>query len=564
MIVSALSLLQMSAQDIFTLQEEYTAPVREVRAMWLTTLKGLDWPKKPASTPEETRLQQQALIKILDQLQQAGINTVLFQTRIRSTTAYPSAFEPWDEVFTGIPGKAPMYDPLQFALDECHKRGMELHAWVVAFPICRTDVARKLGKRALPAQQPKLCQRCGDQWMMDPGVPETADYIAKICREIVENYKVDGIHLDYIRYPEKSISFNDRRTYRKYGKGQDLNTWRKNNVTRVADKIHKAVKAVRPWVKISCSPVGKYADLPQQSSYGWNARDAVAQDAQGWLRDGIMDLIFPMMYFDGKHFYPFAIDWSEHSYGRQVAPGLGIYFLHRQQKDWELDIIRRQMFFTRTIGAAGQAHFRSQFFTDNVKGLYDFAAHDFYRKRALPPAMTWEDSVPPMPPAANIAAHGHELQLSWNRVADNIPGTPVKYNVYYCPADSFDIRTAEPLQFGIDTCSTTLTPVLLSRQRGYYAVTAIDAYGNESTARPVSIFTPVPCSWLTPNDDGQLDIPETDGAEFLLVTDFIGRQLMTLPYARKINVSQLAPGGYEIRTLGRKGKSHRLFRFWQE
>ena len=152
--------------------------------------------------------------------------------------------------------------------------------------------------------------------MMDPGVPGTDKYLADICREIVKNYDVDGIHLDYIRYPERGIAFNDNRTYNKYGKKKSKAAWRKENVTRCVKAIHKAVKDIRPWVKLSCSPIGKYADLRTQSSYGWNARDAVHQDVQAWLRDGLMDMIFPMMYFDGKHFYPFAINWKENSYGK--------------------------------------------------------------------------------------------------------------------------------------------------------------------------------------------------------------------------------------------------------
>ena len=175
----------------------------EVRAVWLTTLMGLDWPKQPARNAEQAEAQQKALCQMLDKMKEAGINTVLFQARIRSTTAYPSAIEPWDGVFTGTPGKRPSYDPLKLAVDECHKRGMECHAWVVAFPICKVAIGKQLGKAALPNVHPELCQKCGDQWMMDPGVPGTAPYIASICQEIVKNYDVDGIHLDYIRYPEE-------------------------------------------------------------------------------------------------------------------------------------------------------------------------------------------------------------------------------------------------------------------------------------------------------------------------------------------------------------------------
>ena len=108
---------------------------------------------------------------------------MLFQTRVRSTTMFPSDMEPWDGILTGEPGRAPSYDPLQFAIDECHKRGLEIHAWIVAFPICKADVCKKLGSRALPRQRPELCQLCGDKWGVDPGGPETGEYLARFCAE---------------------------------------------------------------------------------------------------------------------------------------------------------------------------------------------------------------------------------------------------------------------------------------------------------------------------------------------------------------------------------------------
>lgn len=542
------------------LDAEFQQPQREVRAVWLTTLNGLDWPKKSATTTTGAENQKRDLCRILDQLQAAGINTVIFQSRIRSTTAYPSAIEPWDGVFTGTPGRAPLYDPLQFALDECHRRGMEFHAWVVAFPICKNNVAKRLGKKALPSQRPELCQKCGEQWMMDPGVPGTDDYVAAICREIVTKYDIDGIHLDYIRYPEHSVSFNDNATYKKYGKGRNKKTWRRDNVTRCVKKIHQAVKSVRPWVKLSCSPVGKYADLPRQSSYGWNARDAVFQDAQGWLRDGLMDMLFPMMYFDGKHFYPFALDWQEKSYGKQIVPGLGIYFMHPREKDWDLNVIRRQMYFLRDAGLAGQAMFRSQFFTDNTKGLYDFAADDFYHRPALTPPMTWADSVPPTMPQVQLQREGHQLRFSWTPSTDNTPGAPLRYLVYQLSGSS--MKDARLLSGQLRETSFTY-PVVFPGKSAAYAVTAIDVYGNESAPCVVELSAAKGGTELL-QTDRWLTIPEVDKAEFLLLCDAAGRQLYTLRYARKMDVSQLPTGYYSLRTLNEKGVSHRILQFWKK
>lgn len=474
---------------------------REYRAVWLTTLSGLDWPSRPVSVPSDTLRQQQALRQTLDRLQQAGINTVIFQTRIRATVAYPSNIEPWDGAFSGTPGRGPGYDPLAFALRECHKRGMELHAWVVAFPICNAALARRLGAEALPKKHPELCHRCGDAWFMDPGVPATAQYVAGICREIVERYDVDGIHLDYIRYPEESVAWKDQATYRKYGNGKRLGDWRRENVSRVVREVHDAVKSVRPWVKLSCSPVGKRADLPRQSSYGWNAREAVYQDAAQWLQQGLMDVLFPMMYFDGKHFYPFAQDWTEQSGGRPVVPGLGIYFLSPREKNWSLSVIARQMHFARQLNMGGMAFFRSKFLTDNTKGLYDFLQKDFYRQPVLTPPMKVSGVATPEMPHVSIKREGNTLHLSWKAVTSAVP---VTYNIYRISKSATSVSRVSPLTIGaprspkdtlvlkksleeprlvaskISAIQWIYTPSLPSLCHDTYIVRAMDAYGQES------------------------------------------------------------------------------------
>ena len=593
-------------------------PRYEVRGVWLTTLGGLDWPRRAATTAEGFERQKKELCSTLDELKAAGINTVFFQARIRSTTAYPSAIEPWDGVFTGTPGRAPGYDPLRFAVDECHKRGMELHAWVVAFPICKVAVAKRLGRKALPNLRPELCKRAGDQWMMNPGVPETATYLASICKEIAENYDVDGIHLDYIRYPEESIPWNDNATFRKYGKKeQSLAEWRTENVTRCVRAIHDAVKGVRPWIKMSCSPVGKHSDLPRQSSYGWNAREAVNQDAQAWLREGLMDMLCPMMYFDGKHFYPFALDWKEGSAGRPVVPGLGIYFLSPKEKDWDLDVVRRQIYFLRQAELGGEAYFRSKFLTDNVKGLYSCLQTEMYREPSLIPPMTWADSVAPSAPqGVQAARQGFTIKMSWQAVADP---TPVTYRIYRidgdCNSPSVNKQTAccginqhpaaseelsggkEKLSRGkfelsqgkeffsrgkdfsgccgkilvadrIKSTSYNFTPALPSLLHSRYAVVAVDAYGNESEA---AVFHDEEnCTQRCAEADGyvetagRVELPaDAPASEYLLVCDLQGRHVTTLRRSATPDLSALASGGYELRTLARKSISHRIMLIWK-
>ena len=303
------------------------SPKHEVRAVWLTTIGGLDWPHSYAQSKNSIAKQQAELCTLLDQYAKAGINTVLIQTRIRGTVIYPSAYEPWDGCLSGFPGTSPGYDALKFAIDECHKRGMELHAWVVTLPMGKWN---KLGCRKLHAKYPGLIKKIGPDGYMDPENPRTATYLADICEEITRNYDVDGIHLDYIRYPE---------------------TWKmrvsasrgRQNITSIVRNIHDKVKRLKPWVKMSCSPIGKFDDLSRYWSHGWNAYTKVCQDAQGWLRDGLMDELFPMMYFRNDQFFPFAIDWAEQSHGKIVAPGLGIYFLDPKEGKWNVADVTREM-----------------------------------------------------------------------------------------------------------------------------------------------------------------------------------------------------------------------------
>lgn len=525
-------------------------PKYEVRAVWLTTIGGIDWPHSYASSNYSIERQKDELRTILDRLQRANINTVLLQTRIRATTIYPSEYEPWDGCLSGKPGKSPGYDALKFAIDECHRRGMELHAWVVAIPVGKWNAT---GCARLRKRHPGLVKKIGAEGYMDPEKPQTAEYLADLCAEITGNYDVDGIHLDYIRYHETWPMKVSRRQGRA-------------NITNIVRAISHRVKSIKPWVKMSCSPIGKYKDLSRFSSYGWNAYERVCQDAQAWLRDGLMDALFPMMYFRGNQFYPFALDWSEQSYGRIVAPGLGIYFMSPDEKDWPLSDITREMLTLRHYGM-GHAYFRSKFFTDNVKGIYDFAKETFNRHPALIPPMTWESTTIPVTPSAlNRKKHSGDVEiLSWRPVDKDT--TKIMYNIY-CSRE-YPVNTD-------DACNLMMTrlqktSIIIPRDPSrYYAVTALDRYGNES--KPLQekhVQNTAPATKLPDGllkcDGKTLRLPEKSNvldASFITIETLQGHIVTTRPYkGSTTDVSRLPEGMYVLRSLGRKGVSHRLGHF---
>lgn len=448
-----------------------TTPKYETRAVWLTTYGSLDWPSNKAVSPEGVEAQKAELCEILDRVKAARLNTVLFQTRIRGTVIYPSAIERWDECLTGKAGKSPGYDPLAFAVEECHKRGMELHAWVVAVPYLKG--ANPQG--ALRGYSVKL----DGKWNLDPGRPETAAYLARICKEIVSNYDVDGIHLDYMRYPDNAKRFNDKASYAKYGGSQRKADWRTENITRCVREIYKVVKEIKPWVKVSSAPLGKRKSLSRYPSGGWDGT-AVHQDVKAWFDEGIHDMVFPMLYFRGNHFFPFLADWGEVSGGRPVVAGLGIYFLSEKEKDWPLEDVTRELCFTRYLQLGGQAFYRYKYLDENHKGLYDYLEQFFYSALSLPAKCVERGEKPEPPQNVRLEETDSAVVLCWDAVKG------MRYNVYagYDSVNTDDGRDLAAVCMESGRYELSSASRLLCHLR--FAVASYDRYGNESEPVEVS------------------------------------------------------------------------------
>ncbi len=541
------------------------APKHEVRAVWLTTIGGIDWPHSYSQSAHSAEKQKQELRSILDHLQQAKFNTVLLQTRIRGTLIYPSEYEPWDGCLSGFPGKTPGYDALQFAIEECHRRGMELHAWIVTIPVGKWNA---LGCKSLRQKMPGLVKKIDADGYMNPEDSRTGNYLASICREITRRYDIDGIHLDYIRYPENW----------KLGVRRDRG---RNYITSIVQKIHDAVKAEKPWVKMSCSPIGKRDDLSRYWSYGWNAYTKVCQDAQGWLRDGLMDELFPMMYFRNEQFFPFAIDWKEQDQGKIVVPGLGIYFLDPKEGKWTIDDITREMYHLRNIGL-GYAFFRNKYFLDNQQGIYNFTA-DFNPSPALVPPMTWASSKRPKAPSQfTTQKTAGNLQFTWSNPSQYEDGskisTPYIYNNVYasrtCPVDVTDAHNlilARSTRKSITLKDTGNAPL-------YLAVTAMDGYGNESLPTQ-NTSIPIPINSISEKMENtgaarMLYCTEKDvtlshkgknaSIKRIIIESLRGSVVSVKKQnGNKVDIRDLPDGTYYIKSLNKKGITHTLGTFFK-
>lgn len=460
-----------------------TYPLHEIRAVWLATIGGIDWPHTKATDSWSIQRQKQELCNILDKLQRANINMVVMQTRVRGTVIYPSSIEPWDDCLTGKFGQHPGYDPLQFAIEECHRRGMEFHAWIVSIPLGELKKQKSYGSLSIMRKHPELCKTVGAEVFMQPNANGTADYIAGLCKEIIQKYDVDGISLDYIRYPESIYKFKDNASA----------SQKRENITQIVRRVHDVVKSIKPWVKLSSSPIGKYRDLKRYSSIGWNCYDAVYQDPQAWLRDNIQDMLFPMMYFRDNHFYPFLFDWLEHAYGHPVAPGLAIYLLDPREGRWALNDVRAEMHTTRNSNIGGMVFYRAKFLNDNHKGIYNTTCQEFFPYPALPPRMTWSsDTIAPLPPNGLRCENG---VLTWNEGEYNSDRDAYTYyNIYGSNVYPVDVTKAENLlQARVRDTHYELTGRSTSRR--FFAVCASDRFGNQSAAaQEQNVMTSLPPS----------------------------------------------------------------------
>ncbi|MDD4516835.1 family 10 glycosylhydrolase [Massilibacteroides sp.] len=420
------------------------APKTEIRAVWLTTIYGLDWPKRPAKTKMEYELQQEELRTLLDRLQGANINMILLQVRLRGDVIYRSAIEPASKVFSGQYGVMPGYDPLTFAIEECHKRGMECHAWFVTFPVGSEKTVREQGRLSVVKRHPELCKRHNGEWFLDPGLPEARTYLRSLVKELVANYDIDGVHFDYIRYPEKANRFPDKSLHRKYGKNKTLADWRRENISLFVSSVYDDIKALKPWVQVSSSPLGKFSRIPKSPNAGWTAYESVFQDVRRWLKEGKHDMIVPMMYYLYDDFFPFIDNWVENANGRFIVPGLGAYRIDKAEGNWEVSHITDQIDYARSFGVSGAAFFRAKNLIGGNKGLYDELKNNYYNYPAMLPPLTWlNNEQPTAPEEIRVEKIGNELKLSWDSPKED--EKTAFYTVYYSPSDSIDTTSAKSI-----------------------------------------------------------------------------------------------------------------------
>jgi len=451
-------------------------PKREVRAVWITTASGLDWPR---TTDKEE--QQSSLRDIVHELKAAHFNTIFFQARARGDAYYRSSYEPWAENLTGTIGKYPGWDPLTFLLAEAHAAGMEAHAWFNVFKIRGPiPVEMSLPQHPTIAHPQWVVQVEGESWF-DPGLPDVRTYLLRVALEIVKLYEIDGIHFDFVRYPGRT--FPDDESYRRYGRGRNRDEWRRANIDTFITDFYDAAVALKPMLKVGSAPIGVYNGLSDGNGSGSYSR--YFQDSQGWLQKRKHDYLVPQVYWDigvsqgDPDFALLVRKWQQGTAGRHIYIGIGAY------KPGVAREIPTQIDTVRTNGLGGEAFFRYE----NIKqfGLLD----NRYRTLANIPPMSWKDSIPPLEPTNLIVSEitPSVFRLDWKPPGPAPDGDRARYyNIYRSPSPGINTDdpetivaiTASDVSSFVDTITSPGPPVY------YYAVSAFDKGNNESPPTQVT------------------------------------------------------------------------------
>ncbi len=472
------------------------APKREFRAVWISSVFNINWPQKSTDTPAKQR---NDFIRLLDECHYAGFNAVIVQIRPAADALYAASREPWSQWLTGVQGKQPQpfWDPLAFMIDEAHKRGMEFHAWFNPYrsvtspktPLASSHIARVRPDWHLTFDNPHK--------LLNPGLPQVREYVAGVVMDVVRNYDVDGVHFDDYFYPYGGTSGQDAITFSRYPRGfTNIADWRRDNINLLIAMVSDSIAAVKPHVKFGVSPFGVWktgvpagiiaADTVPLDMYG--AYTVIYCDALAWLQTRTVDYIMPQLYwgFGGKKDYAKLMPWwLAQTQGRHLYTGNAAYKLI--EHDWAADEVLNQIRFNRTQGAHGCSLYNAGIIAQNAKGLRDSLQRDLFKTIALPPAMPWKDSTPPLPPTSLIVRNHHRnVILSWQPSAQASDGEIPRYYAVYRFSygeriNTDDARSLQALTSETSFLDTTAKP----SERYVYVVTALDRLWNESetTAR---------------------------------------------------------------------------------
>lgn len=374
------------------------APEREFRAAWVATVANINWPSKPGLSVKN---QKEEALFLLDLLKENNFNAVIFQVRPQGDALYKSELEPWSYYLSGIQGvgSSPDYDPLQFWIEEAHKRRLELHVWLNPYrahhpdggPVSKHSVVNTKSNLVLELKN-------GYHWF-DPSLKGTQDHSHAVVMDIVKRYDVDGVHFDDYFYPYPSYNDNEDfpdslswNIYKASGGKLSRGDWRRKSVDTFIERVYRSIKVEKPYVKFGLSPFGIWRPNHPTSIKGFDQYDVLYADAKKWLNEGWVDYFTPQLYWPINRIpqsFPVLLGWweSENSKQRHLWPGVSI---GRLSGDQQRDEIVNLIMITRGMlpKAPGMVHWSIQPLVES-DSLRAVLREGPYATPALIPEMNW-------------------------------------------------------------------------------------------------------------------------------------------------------------------------------
>jgi len=392
---------------------------REFRGVWVATVNNIDWPSSRHLSVAE---QQRELLAILDRAGDLHFNAVIFQVRPAADAVYPSALEPWSEYLTGTMGLAPepFYDPLAFAVEAAHARGLELHAWFNPYRARHSSGNSPVSEDHISRLHPEQVVSYGDFLWMDPGSTEVQEHSIRVILDVVHRYDIDGVHLDDYFYPYPiqgedgtDIEFPDDRTWNQYvasGGALSRGDWRRRSVDAFVETLYGAVKRDKPWVRVGISPFGIWRPHHPPGIVGFDAWDKLYADSRKWLTEGWVDYFAPQLYWpiERKELsFTTLLEWwqQQNVRGVHIWPGVASSRVAsgRPNSVPAMEIIDQIAESRRILPFPGTIHFSMRSLMENRGGLADRLKEGPYSNIALAPRFERLGSVGPPVPAIRMS-----------------------------------------------------------------------------------------------------------------------------------------------------------------
>ncbi|HEV7595393.1 MAG TPA: family 10 glycosylhydrolase [Gemmatimonadaceae bacterium] len=475
---------------------------REFRAAWIASVENIDWPSAPGLS---TRQQQQELIEMLDRAVQLRLNAVILQVRPAADALYASPYEPWSEYLTGRMGRAPnpYYDPLEFAVSEAHRRGLELHAWFNPYRARHPSARSAPSRDHISVTHPEFVKRYGSNLWMDPGEPAVREQTIRVVLDVVKRYDIDGVHIDDYFYPYKekdrrgnNIDFPDARSWRRYkasGGSLAKDDWRRANVDSLIRQVYVGIKASKPWVKFGISPFGVWRPgYPSITAGKFDSYAELYGDSRKWVLNGWADYFTPQLYWPIDRpdlSYPVLLQWwvEQNAKGRHVWPGNYVDKVTGTPSGWLAEEMLNQIALTRAQpGATGNVYFSMRTLMGNGDNLPQKLMSGPYANKTLVPASPWLDSIPPVSPIVRV---GTDAVTLVNTISLQPQGTE--------PTWLWLVRTRVGNDWTTDVVPGLQRFYPLPRPAGggyadAVSVSAVDRSGNESAPVIIALTPAVP------------------------------------------------------------------------